>query len=243
MRKTLFALALVSLGAVAPLAAQDGYMFGTPRLSLTVRAGAAAPRANGDIYDLFTNQLTLERSDFVSPSFGADLGFTILPRVDLLLSVATSHSSNDSEFRDFVETNDEPIRQTTSLTRTPVTAGLKLHLLPRGRSLSRYAYIPGKFSPYVGGGAGVMFYELEQEGDFVDFETLDIFTDYFQESGTVFTANAFAGGDIWITPRAGINIEGRYNWGEADLDSYDFSELGRIDLQGWQLTAGITLRH
>lgn len=230
-------------GSAAPLAAQDGYLFGTPRVSLTLRAGAAAPAAHGDIYDVFVNQLTLDRSDFISPSFGADVGIRILPRVDLMLNVATAHSSDDSEFRDFVETNDEPIRQTTSLTRTPLTAGLKLHLLSRGRSISRYAYIPGKFSPYVGGGAGVMFYKLQQEGDFVDFETLDIYTDYMEESGSTFTANAFAGGDVWLLPRVGLNIEGRYHWGEANLRSYAFSELGTIDLQGWQLTAGVTLRH
>ena len=73
-----------------------------------------------------------------------------------MLSVATAQSSNDSHFRDFVETNDEEIRQTTQLTRTPVTAGLRLHLLPRGRSISKYAFVPNRFSPYVGAAAGVM---------------------------------------------------------------------------------------
>jgi hypothetical protein len=242
-KTTLFAaFALAALATAAPLSAQDGYLFGTPRLSLTVRAGAAAPAANGEIYDFMTNQLTLDRNDFTSASFGADLGVRIHPQVDLMLSIATAHSSNDSEFRDFVETNDEPIRQTTDLTRTPVTAGLKIHLMPRGRSISRYAYVPTRFSPYVGGGAGVMFYRLEQYGDFVDFETLDIFTDQFESNGETFTANAFAGGDFWLATRVGLNVEARYNWAKADLN-YDFSDFGEIDLKGWQLTAGISLRH
>jgi hypothetical protein len=87
-----------------------------------------------------------------------------------------------------------------------------------------------------------MVWELEQDGDFVDFETLDIFTENFQSDGTTFTANAFAGGDVWLASRVGLNIEGRYNWAKADLN-YDFADFGEIDLNGWQLSAGITLRY
>lgn len=243
-KKSLFALLLSAavLAAAAPLSAQDGYMFGAPRLSLTLRGGAAGATANADVFDFMTDQLTLSRGDFTSPAFGADLGIRIMPQVDLMLSVATAQSSNDSRFRDFVETNDEEIRQTTQLTRTPLTAGLKIHLLPRGRSISKYAFVPNRFSPYVGAAAGVMWWELYQDGDFVDFETLDIFHSFFESDGATFTANASAGGDLWVTSRVGLNVEGRYNLARADLDD-DFSDFGKIDLSGWQLTAGITVRY
>lgn len=242
MRNQIWLAAIAALAVTTPAVAQDGYLFGTPRLSATLRVGAAAPAAQGAVYDFITEQLTLDRSDFASVTVGGDLSVRLLPQLDFLLSVATSQSSDVSEFRDFVETNDEPIRQETKLIRTPLTAGLKVHLLPRGRSISRYAYVPNRFSPYVGGGAGIMWYRLEQEGDFVDFETLDIFTDYFEDSGETFTANAFAGGDIWVLPRVGLNVEGRYNWAKADLKS-DYADFGQIDLKGWQLTAGVTFRY
>ena len=242
MKKTGLLVLTLALASAAPLAAQDGYLFGTPRISLTLRAGAAGPAAHGEIYDFMTDQLTLNRSDFVAGTFGADVGIRVLPQIDVLLSVATSQSADESEFRDFVETNDEPIRQETRLIRTPLTAGLKIHLLSRGRSISRYAYVPNKFAPYVGGGAGIMWWKLEQDGDFVDFETLDIFTDYFESSGETFTANAFAGGDVWLASRVGLNVEARYNWANADLNR-DFSDFGEIDLKGWQLTAGVTFRY
>jgi hypothetical protein len=236
------AAAFAGMLSATPAIAQDGYLFGMPHVSLTLRAGAAQPAANGELFQFFTNELTLDRGDFTSASFGADIGVRILPRLDFMLSVSADHSSNDSEFRDFVEDNDDEIRQTTELTRVPVTAGLKFHLLPRGRSISRYAFIPARFSPYVGGGAGAMYYNLKQYGDFVDFETLDIFTDHFESDGAAFSANAFAGGDVWINPRIGLNFEGRYNWGKADLNRA-FSDFDNIDLRGWQLTAGLTLRY
>lgn len=234
--------ALALLFAAAPAAAQDGYMFGMPRVSLTLRAGAAQPAANDDIFQFFTNELTLDRGDFTAATFGADLGIRVHSQVDLLFSFGVSHSSSESSFRDFVEDNNAEIRQTTELTRTPVTGGLKIHLLPRGRSISRYAFIPSRFSPYVGGGLGVMAYDLKQYGDFVDHETLDIFPSHFESDGAAFTANAFGGGDLWLGSRVALNIEGRYNWADADLTEA-FSDFDRIDLSGWQLTAGVTLRY
>jgi hypothetical protein len=231
-----------SLLTAAPAMAQDGYLFGMPRVSLTLRAGAAQPAANDELFQFFTERLTLEPSDFRAATFGADLGVRILPRVDVMLSAGVSQSTDHSWFRDFTEDNDQEIRQTTELTRVPVTAGLKLHLLPRGRSLSRYAFIPSRVSPYVGGGIGAMFYTLEQYGDFVDEETLEIWTDSFEEDGAAFTANAFAGGDFWLGKRVAINVEGRYNWAQADLN-YDFADFENVDLRGWQLTAGVTLRY
>ena len=238
--------AVAALVGAAPVQAQDGYLFGMPRASLTLRAGAAMPAADDEIFRFFTNELTLNRNDFASATLGADVGVRIHPQVDILLSISSAHSSDDSEFRDLVEDLGEgkeaPIRQTTELTRTPATAGLKVHLLPRGRSISRYAFIPTRVSPYVGGGAGVMWYRLEQQGDFVDHETLDIFGDRFESSGSTFTANAFAGGDLWLFPHVGLNVEGRYTWAKADLRD-SFSDFDRIDLRGWQLTAGISFRY
>jgi opacity protein-like surface antigen len=234
-------VALTALSA-APVFAQDGYMFGMPRATLTLRVGAARPAADSEVFRFFTDQLTLNRNDFTSATVGADLGVRVHPQIDVMLSVGIAHSTNDSEFRDFVEDNDQPIRQTTELTRTPVTAGVKLHLLPRGRSLGRLAFVPNRVSPYVGGGAGVLWYQLEQFGDFVDFETLDIFTDHFDSEGATFTANAFAGGDLWVMSRLALNVEGRYTWAKANLHDA-FADFEKIDLRGWQLTAGISLRY
>lgn len=233
---------VASFMSATPLCAQDGYMFGMPRTTLTLRAGAAQPAADSEIFRFFTDELTLNRDDFSSATFGLDLGMRVHRQADVLLSFGFARSTNESEFRHFVEDNDLPIEQTTELTRAPVTAGLKVHLLPRGRSLGRLAFVPSRVSPYVGGGAGVLWYKLEQEGDFVDYETLDIFSDFFESDGATFTANVFGGGDVWIMPRLGLNVEARYIWAKADLHDA-FSDFEEIDLRGWQLTAGIALRY
>jgi hypothetical protein len=235
-------LALLAGFAATPALAQDGYMIGMPRATVSLHLGAAGPAANDDIFRFFTDQLTLERGDFRGLAWGVDLAFRVLPQIDVLGSFATSSSSSSSEFRDFVETNDEPIRQTTGLSRSALTGGVKVHLLSRGRSLGRYAFIPNRVSPYVGATAGALWYDLDQRGDFVDFETLDIFSDYFVSDGTTFTANVIAGSDIWLLQRVGLNIETRYNWAKADLQD-SFADFEQIDLRGWQLTAGLSFRY
>lgn len=239
--RPLFLTVLACFAAAAPAFAQDGYMIGAPKLAGTVHFGVAAPRANDDLFNFFTDQLTLERGDFRGFSIGSDLGINVHPRVDVILTVATSSTSNDSEFRDFVEENDEPIRQTTELARTAVTGGARYYLKSRGRSLSRYAYIPNRWTPYVGATAGVLWYKLRQEGDFVDFETLDIFTDFFESRGNTVTASVMAGGDYWFMQNFAVNVEGRYTWAKAPLHNA-FSDFDNIDLQGWQLTAGMSVR-
>lgn len=232
---------IATLLATLPAAAQDGYLFGTPRGSLTLRLGGAHPAADGDLFNFMTDELTLGRGDFAAIAAGAELAVRVHRYVDLTLGVSTAQSESRSEFRDFVEDNDLPIEQTTELTRTPATLGVRVHLAPRGRSLGRYAFVPSKVNPYIGAGGGLMWYRIEQHGDFVDHETLDIFTDNFREDGTTGTFYALAGGDIWLLSHVGLNLEARYNWAKADLEE-DFRDFDQIDLRGLQWTVGVTIR-
>ena len=236
------AAALGTLLCAAPAAAQDGYLLGSPLGSLTLRLGGAHPAASDDLFRFMTDNLTLGKSDFASFTAGIDLNVKVHRQVDFVVGFSTAQMEARSEFRDFVEDpNDLPIEQTTELVRTPVTAGLRVHLTPRGRSLGRYAFVPNKFNPYVGAGGGVMYYRITQDGDFVDFETLDIFTEFFEDSGWTPTWYAQAGTDIWLLSRLGLNLEARYNWAKDELDE-DFADFDNIDLRGLQWSIGITLR-
>ncbi|MFV2007223.1 MAG: outer membrane protein, partial [Longimicrobiales bacterium] len=141
----------------------------------------------------------------------------------------------------FVGTDDLPIFQTTEFTRVPVTANVKVYLADRGRSVSRFAWIPSKVAPYVGGGVGIVWYEFVQDGEFVDFNNLDIFSDRLSSSGTSATGQVFGGvdlslGGIWV-----LTGEGRYSFGSVQMDE-DFVGFDNIDLNGLQMTVGIGVR-
>ncbi len=239
--RALALLSVCSLFASGASEAQEpsaDFLFGRPRGSFVVRGGWQMAAASSDIYDFFTERLTIENSDFDSFVFGFDAGFALASRIELVGGFEFSRASVSSEYRDFVDENDLPILQDTRLTIVPVTASAKVYLTPRGREVSRYAYVPSKVRAYVGGGGGFVWYELEQVGDFVDFIDLTIFTSEFNSSGFGFAAQAFGGIEVSLTPRWFLVGEGRYLWSDADLEG-DFVSFEPIDLSGARISAGV----
>jgi hypothetical protein len=237
-------LALLSLAASQAHAqrAGDGFLFKPPKGSVSFRGGFDRASTGSDLFTFAASQLTLSRGDFSSLTFATDVDRRITSSVDLRLSVALSRSTIPSEFRDWVDNDRQPILQTTGFTRVPITASLKKYLFGQGRTLGHFAWVPTRYAPYVGGGGGVMWYRFEQKGDFIDFATTNVFHDYFDSHGVTPTAQAFAGTDISLSPRFAVSAEGRYQWARAPL-SRDFSGFDRIDLSGFSLTAGFSIRY
>jgi hypothetical protein len=126
--------------------------------------------------------------------------------------------------------------------RVPVTASIKAYLSNSGRSVGHFAWIPSRYAPYVGAGGGAMWYRFRQEGDFIDFATSKVFTDAFMSQGWTPTAQAFVGTDVSLNPRFAVTAEGRYQWARSRL-STDFSQFQPIDLSGFALTAGLSIRY
>ncbi len=231
---------IVASGADAARAQDPSadFLFGRPRGSLGARGSWQIAAASSDIYDFFSEELTIEKEDFDTFSFAMDAGFVVASRVDLVAGFEFSQETVSSEYRDFVDQNDLPILQETKLTILPVTLSVKLYLTPRGHEVSRYAFVPAGVRAYVGGGGGFIWYELEQAGDFVDFVDLSIFTSHFHSSGWGFATQAFGGVEVGLTPRWFLSVEGRYLWGDADLGG-DFVSFEPIDLSGARIGAGI----
>jgi hypothetical protein len=217
------------------------FMFGRPHGSLSLRGSWVFARAGSDLFDFVTDQLTLESGDFNAPAIGGELGIVITPRLEALAGVEMSSTSErPSEYRRFIDNNAQPITQETKLETVSLTGSLRIALTPRGRSISRLAWIPNGLTPYVGAGAGAMRYEFLQRGDFVDFVDLSVFPDVFQSTGWAPSAHAFGGVDLQIYRRLYVQFEGRYTWAKGTL-SRDFVDFDPIDLAGFRTAAGVSL--
>jgi hypothetical protein len=219
----------------------DGFLFKEPTVTVVLRGGFAHASAESDIFTFVKDELTLGSGDFSGPTLGADVAIRITPRFDVVVGASYAGRSARSEFRDWVDQDDRPIEQTTKFRRVPVTASAKLYLTPRGRSIGRFVWLPARYAPYVGVGGGAMWYRFSQEGDFVDFETLDVFSDELESSGWTGTAHAMAGLDFALTPRLGLTGEARYTYANATL-SDDFEGFDEIDLSGISTTIGLSIR-
>lgn len=247
--RAMWGLLLLAGGALAfvvpsALSAQseDGFLFRRPKVTLGFNGGYAIPQAGSDLFDDITQRHTLEQSDFHAPVFMGSLGFRVSERFDLAFEVGYASSKTLSEYREWVDQDDLPIEQTTELRRVPLTVSLKAYLWERGRQVSRFAWIPNRWSPYVGAGAGWVNYEFSQRGDFINFQDLGIYTDEITTDGTTGTFHVLAGAEVSLTPRFVLTGEGRYSWAETGLDHTFGNYDEPIDLSGFQATMGIAVR-
>jgi hypothetical protein len=213
------------------------FLFGRPSGTLGLRVGWWASRSSSDWYDFVTDQLTLDRKNFNGPGVGTDLGITITPRLDVMVGFDYSQNTTASEYRRFVDNNRLPIEQSTLLRGANISGGIKFALIERGREVSRLAWVPRKFVPYVGAGGGAMWFQVRQSGDFVDYVDLSVFTDVFESTGWTPTAHAFGGVDVRVLRRAYVTFDARYTWASGDLGP-DWIDFDPIDLSGLRLSAG-----
>jgi opacity protein-like surface antigen len=243
-RTSLAVAAVLALGVAMPAHAQiggNGYLFHAPNVRLSLRGGYDHANANSDLFEQAVQDLSLNKSDFSSLTVGFEAAFALSSRVDLSLDVGYSRSQHGSDFRHFIDNNDLPIEQTTTFERVPLMANVRVYLAPPGRSVGRLAWIPNKVVPFLGMGGGTMHYRFNQVGDFVDFQTTNVFPSEFNSAGWTPAWQGMGGVDVSITPLIALRGEGRYVWAKAPLGR-DFSGFNRIDLSGVQGTLGLTFR-
>jgi hypothetical protein len=242
LRATVFAAGLV-VAACGGLAAQggDGYRFGSPAVTLKFEAGYGRQRAGSEIFDWVVQEHTVSRRAFDAPYVGGELAVAVHEHADIALSLGFQSSTVQSEYRDWVDSDDRPILQTTSLQRIPFTASVRVYPLPRGRQIGRFAWIPRTVTPFFGAGLGLVSWDFAQEGDFIDYDTLDIYRDQVLSESSAFLARAFAGLEVAIGNNLVLTAEGRYSWADDPMEG-GFVGFDNIDLDGLALTGGIAIR-
>lgn len=243
MRRNL--LALLALLLAPPLLAQTsserGYLFREPPVTISVHGGLGMPGAGGDLWAANFDELTLGRRDLQSFDRGFDIVARLTPRLDLVLSYGLSDVSRRSELRDWVDEFGAPIRQTTRFTRRPLSAGVRYSFVDRGRMLGSFAWLPARVVPFVGLSVGRMTYRLDQQGDFVDAVTAEIFTDAYRASGVSAFAQGSMGAGITLVPTVVLTGELRYLAASAD-GRPSFVGYDRLDLSGLSTMVGFSIR-
>jgi hypothetical protein len=249
--RTILTVALTFLlGAAADAAAQaptpegPDFLFGRPEGSIAVRGGWVFARAGSDVFDFVRDRLTIEKNDFNTGAVAADYGLALSPRMDAVVGLDFSRARIASEYRSLVDNNRLPIEQTTTLQELNLTGGIRFALRPRGHDISTLAWIPNSVVPYAGAGGGVLRYDFQQAGDFVDEgapgPNQPIFSDQFEAAGWTPSAHVFGGVDLKLYHRWYLTLDGRYIWAAGDLGQ-DFERFDPIDLAGFRFGAGINV--
>ena len=214
------------------------FLFERPRGSVGVRGGWLFERARSDLFGFVHEQLTVEPNDFDAPTLAFDLGVAVGSRTEAVFGVEFGGGTIRSEYRDFVDDDRLPIEQATRLRQANLSGSLKFALTPRGQEIGRLAWVPNAVTPYVGAGAGALWYEFHQAGDFVDFLDLSCSARRSSRAAGPQARTCFGGVDVKIARQLFLTGDGRYLWSQAELGP-DFSSFEPIDLTGFKLTVGI----
>ena len=209
---------------VVPAAADAG--------SIGLRGGAFAPRADSLLFDDDAELYTFEKSDLNGFTGGIEFAFDVGKRFEIGLHVDGYGRDVHTSYRDFTFESGREIRQTLRMVSAP--AGVTLRLLLADRD--------GTFVPWVGGGADAVFWEYEEFGDFVDFESrdLDVYEDSFASEGVAPGFHASAGAWWRVTDDVALSADARYLWATDEMGD-DFRGYD-IDLSGFAFTVGVQLR-
>lgn len=243
---------LAELGLPAQLQAQrrpprppdggPGFLFHEPRATLGIRGGFNLRPAKSGIYDFVTSELTLDKSDFNAFSIVGDLGVAVGGPLELVLGGGYTRTSHPSEFENWVDQNNQPITQRTTLSTVPLTLSARWNFASRGRQIGRFVWMPARVIPYLGVGGGMIQYSLKQEGSFVDSDDLSIFQDKLTSDGWTPLAQVMAGADYSLGPRVFVNADVRYLWANAELRRDFLGWDDGIDLSGVQFSVGLHVR-
>jgi opacity protein-like surface antigen len=206
-----------------------------------IRGGYSLTRADSDIWEFYFDNLTLEESDFNQGLFGVDVGWVINPRVEMIFGFEYLTKTANSEDRYYVDEFGAPINQQTQFRQWPLYVKLRVNLIPRGKQIGSYSWVPSKVVPYAGGGIGMTGWEIYQYGDFVDYTDLTIFYEEFLARGWAFSYGLFGGADISITPSVGVMAQLDYNWAEDNLPPA-FAGFDPVDLSGLRISFGVNFR-
>jgi len=222
-----------------PAAGEPGFLFGQPRAAAGLRVNWNRARADSEVHGFLTEFLTLEPRDFDALGVAFDVGFAMTPRLDLRVGLDyVKTPETTSESRDYLGSDGQPINQETWLSQTDFNASVSFALIPRGRAIGQYAWIPNAVVPYVGVGAGIQRYALDLIGEFVDEADLTLFSDHFQSNGWAPSVHLFGGADIRLLQRLYLTAEARYVRASAE-PAGAFEGFEDLDLSGMRVGAGI----
>lgn len=220
----------------------DGFLFGAPAATITLHGGLARPNEGSDIFSFVRNQLTLNRGDFTGGSYGADISFVVAPRWAVQVGFATSGQTVPTNYRDYVDNARAEITQSSTLRRTPLSAGVRYYLTPTGRSLGSLAWVPSRMTAYASAGVGITWYRFKQWGDFVDYQTMDVFPATLNSSGNTASQYAALGAEYTLSPSFALNVETRYDHARGTPGA-SFSGFDKIDLSGMAFSMGLSVRY
>lgn len=203
--------------------------------SIVINAGYFSARgAESRIFDDVVlenlNDFAIDVKDFNGGTVNAEWLVGLGDFFDVGVGVGFYRQTVPSVYFDFIDEEGFEIEQDFRLRVAPVTATIRV--LPLGRHAA--------IEPFLGVGVGVFNWRYTEVGDFIDFNTDEVFFDEFVADGTDVGGVVFGGVRFPVSDHVSVGGELRYQFanGRVGIDQGFLAE--RIDLSG--LTSSLSLQ-
>ena len=185
-------------------------------------------RGTGDVLFENLNYLSFDFNAFRGFTFGGDFLYPLGDFFEVGAGIGYYSESVPSIYTDYVDLDTGlDIAQSLKLRIIPIT--FTVRALPLSKNLP--------VQPYVGGGLAILPWRYSETGEFIDFNTGDIFTNNYVASGTKVGGTILGGVRVLPSRRFAVGFEVRWQNGKATLPA----ELGfsgnTIDLGGFNYLA------
>lgn len=190
---------------------------GEPRVAISFHGSIRyLTEIGSDLFTANAKDFGVTPAEEADGGFGLEVAFTPHHRFDLFFGAEWSESAYDSSYLDYTFDDGREIVHTTFISHTDLDLGVRFRFLGPGRALQ----------PYVAGGVSGNYYRYAEDGDFVDFDTSEIFYDRFEERHLRPGFFLGAGFDYAVAtgPRSRIDLfgEARYSaYGGKHRDGFD----------------------
>ena len=226
MRSGLATVVLVCLFAPLPVHAQQSVVLNVGYFSMR----GVDTRVADDVLLENLNLFAFDIRDFNNGTVGGEWQVGLGDYFDAGVGLGFYQRVVPSVYADFIDIDGSEIYQDFKLRVVPLTATLRV--MPFGRHVG--------FQPYVGVGVGLFNWRYSEVGEFIDFNTDDIFRDRFVASGNNVGGLLLGGVRVPFADRYSAGVELRYQnvTGVVGIDQGFLNE--RIDLGG--LTSSFTFQ-
>ncbi len=168
----------------------------------------------------------ITEDDFRTGGYGFEFDVAVLPQVDISLGFNAASSRTYGSYLDLVYEDGGEIEHRADLTMTELSLGVRLRLIGGA----------ARVRPYLLAGVSGAYYRYREIGDFVDFETADIYYDEFAE--TSFLPGFFAGAGIdyalvQLPDRGRVELFGEFRYARSQGEHTEgFAGFGDLQLDG-----------
>lgn len=200
--------------------------------SMRAFIGMFEPDGSSTYWDDKFADFTGDIADFDDVTFSLDFRKPIGYSSALLFQGGWYEGKSTQAYRDWEDASGRPIGHLTTLTTFELSAAWVFEIGGHDNTVT----------PYFGVGAGYIWWDLEEHGDFIDFtdDQLPIVRARYTASSGTFAYFAVGGIDVEITPNVSLVAQGR--WREADDElGGAFAGFGTLDLSGIEYAGGIAL--